>query len=353
MGCLIMPKACWCGNIELLPYSEDYNRCDACHTLVNRGDFDESICNVQDESNDLYGANYWEDYILKHAGIPTLYELHDLYLTDRCIYWLQILTKYLPPPASIVEIGCGMGQMLYLAKQAGFKGIGVEPSPKICDYAQRVFGVDLLCGTVDDIEGVYDAVLCMDLVEHIIDPIAFMQRVMQHSNSNSLLMIQTPFYNPDMDFNQMRIISPRFEKQMLRNQHIFIFSRQSIQMLLHQTGFSNIQFEPAVFGDDYDMFLVASMSPLVEHEQSYMLETLANQQPGGWLIRAMCEMHKMYRNVQEQLNDTQHKLNDTQHRLSATHDELLAVYNSRSWRITKPLRYACEMGRRMVQVIRR
>ena len=322
-----MSAKCWCGNQELLPYSEGYNRCDACFTLVNQRDFDESIYNVQNENTDLYGASYWEEHFLKLAKVPSMADLHDMYLSGRCLYWLKYLLKYVLPPASIAEIGCGLGQMPYLSKQAGFTQIGVELSPKICEYSRQIFEVDMLRGSVDDLVGEYDAILFLDLLEHIVDPVSFMSKIAQHSKPKTVLLIQTPCYNPDLTFEEMCNTSPNFKSLLVPEEHIFLFSRQSMQTLLNKSGFIHIQFEPAVFGDDYDMFLAASLSPLTEYSQENIQEALS-QYSGGWLVRAiyqvqkqLTEAHQHLTNSQQQLMESRQQTENTQILLTSTQQQ--------------------------------
>jgi len=303
---------------------------------VSHRDFDESIYDVKNEDVDLYGANYWEKHFLKLANVGTMDELHDLYLSNRCLYWLRYLLKYALPSASIAEIGSGLGQLQYLVKQAGFEQVGVELSPKVCDLARQSFDIDMRCGTIDSLDGIYDVILCMDLLEHLVNPAAFMQKVTQRTSLKSILILQTPCYNPDLTFQQMRQVCPRFEGLLISAEHIFLFSHKSIVSLLKKAGFSHIQFEPAVFGDDYDMFLIASMSQLVEREQADILDALATNKPGGWMVRTAYQMQQnaekqqgelqgQLSEVHQQLGTTQGQLSETQQQLSEAHQQLGAI----------------------------
>ena len=280
-----MPTKCWCGDTELLDYSTDYRICASCHTLVNIKEFSPDIYSVTDEQNDLYGINYWEEGFLELAGVSSLPELHNLYMSKRCSYWLQTLLSYVLPPASVAEIGCGLGQMPYMVKTAGFTQVGVELSPKVCEYARQTFDVEMVCGTVDDLSGKYDAILLLDLIEHLLDPIAFMESITKISKPETVLLIQTPCYNPDWNYDQM-LANSKFSDLLDSNQHIYLFSRLSMEKLLKQFGFCHISFERAYFGNNYDMFLVASQKPLRYYEYEEAMDAVTSQ-PKGWLLRTM------------------------------------------------------------------
>ena len=316
-----MPSKCWCGNSDLLTYSTDYNRCEACHTLVNSHSFTESIYDVKDESNDLYGISYWTKYFLQLADVSSLSDLHDVYLSDRCLYWLKYLLKYVLPPASVAEIGCGVGQMPYIVKQAGFQETGVELSPKVCEYAQQAFDINMLCGTIENLIGKYDAILFFDLIEHLLNPLDFMKSVSIKTHASSILIIQTPCYNPEYTIDEMRASSPRFEEQLLADQHIFIFSRVSMLKLLNRIGFTYFEFEPAIFGDDYDLFLIASKEELIENTDDAVNNSLAHSS-AGWLLRAMYVIQEKFNGSQDQLVDTSRELEVTQANLIASNQQL-------------------------------
>ena len=100
-------QKCWCGNEDFLPYSNDYNRCSYCNSLVAVRDFSQEIVDVQDEEEDLYGSNYWQKTMTKEAGVDTLEDIIELYLTGRAVYWLAYILKY-------VKLGGeGMGSRMW------------------------------------------------------------------------------------------------------------------------------------------------------------------------------------------------------------------------------------------------
>lgn len=107
---------CWCGNKDLKEYSADYYKCDKCHTLISKHNFQDTIYDVKNEEEDLYGKNYWEVTMTRAAEKNTLSEVGDLYLTGRVIYWLKNVLKYIKLGADIAEIGCGLGQLQYVLK---------------------------------------------------------------------------------------------------------------------------------------------------------------------------------------------------------------------------------------------
>jgi hypothetical protein len=263
-----------------------------------------------------------------------------------------------------------MGQMPLLTKHAGYRQVAFEISPQICAYGRETFDIDMVPGTIDDRDGMYDGILFMDLIEHILDPVSFLRSVARHCHDQTVLLLQTPRYNPDLDYEQMRRQGPRFEALLEPNEHIYLFSRQSIQTILKKCGFPNIQFEPAFFGDDYDLFLAASQTELSTYSQEKIADTLT-QPSSVWMIRAALKMDQDAKELisvahqalhdaglrekesqaaiqalQAAIQSLQAALNDANLRKQALQSDLLAMDSSLSWRITKPLRMISQALRR-------
>lgn len=86
--------------------------------------------------------------------------------------------------AQVLEVGCGAGATLHWLKQAGRAGrtVGVELSESAAAVARGRVD-ELLVGNAETLlpgpfaPASFDLVLCLDVLEHMIDPWAFMARV--------------------------------------------------------------------------------------------------------------------------------------------------------------------------------
>lgn len=97
----------------------------------------------------------------------------------------DVLTHIAGAPARILEIGCGTGAtMAELRKRGGVvSATGVELDPASAEVARGVFD-RLYVSTVeaapfeeDIAPGTLDAVLCLDVLEHLVDPWTVVRRV--------------------------------------------------------------------------------------------------------------------------------------------------------------------------------
>ena len=281
---------CWCGSRVNRKYSEHYYVCDKCCTLVSDVDFSDKIVHVENEDKDLYGKNYWEKMMCRLTGKNSLDEVIDYYLQERAIYWIQYLMKYRLPKAKVAEIGAGLGQLCYLLKQAGYEPYGFELSGEICAYAENTLKINMHRGDISAVSGQYDMIAAFDLLEHLVNPRDFVSQCARHLKEDGILCFQTPCYDPSLTYEEMKEKAPRFESLLTEFQHINLFSRNSMKKLLKESGFSYICFEPAVFGDDYDMFVFASRQPMKKNTDDEINRYL-NSAPRGRLIKSMITLY--------------------------------------------------------------
>lgn len=282
-------KQCWCGNSNLSEYSETYFVCDKCHTLVSKMEiaYDEEHIN---DDVDLYGKNYWEQQMLHTAHLKEKDDLIVLYLKERAMYWLKRFLPYmLPGTGTVLEVGCGLGQFSYLLKLCGYQEYALELSPHNCHYISEKLGIRIHCGGLKPLDQPVPAIVAFDVLEHIIEPDAFLAQVSQTLTDDGILMIQTPCYDPALNYEQMLESKSNFKNLLCEDEHVYLYSRESVCQLLKKHGFIHVEFMDAFFGNDYDMFFVASRKPIHHYSQAEIDRAL-ERQSAGWLIKAMMEL---------------------------------------------------------------
>lgn len=302
-------EKCWCGNCNLKEYSDDYYVCDECGTLVSKEIFSDSIYQVSDEEKDLYGKNYWMNTMLHEAGVEDVADLLDLYLNGRAVYWLQFALKYFKLGGTIAEVGCGLGQFAYLMKKSGFYPIVYELSEEICQYVRETMKIPVICGEMMEQEEKFDTIVAMDVFEHLIHPQEFLNTVLKNLKEDGKLCLQLPCYDPGLSFQEMVKEKPNFQKLLVRDQHVYLYSKDSIKKILLDSGFQYIQFEPAFFGDDYDMFLFASRTIIRPNEQK-AIDNLLDKIEDGLLIKAHLNLFDKKEQHEKELEEKEKIIQD-------------------------------------------
>jgi len=103
--------------------------------------------------------------------------------------------RHLPTtPGILVDIGCGNGQYLHIAKKLGWETWGVELDPKAAETA-RNSGAKIIMGGFPD-TGLpsqhFDVVTLSHVIEHVHNPIAALQEVFRVLKPGGQVWISTP-----------------------------------------------------------------------------------------------------------------------------------------------------------------
>jgi glycosyltransferase involved in cell wall biosynthesis/2-polyprenyl-3-methyl-5-hydroxy-6-metoxy-1,4-benzoquinol methylase len=272
--------ACWCGNSRLEKYSSDYQRCSACETLVLARMPAPDYLLVRDDSHDFYGRQYFTRMAQEH-GLPPLQERTRTDFPERCTFWLRTLLKYKLPPGNILELGCAHGGFVALMRWAGFDSTGLDVSPWLSEFARATFDVPVLVGPVESHDiaaGSLDAVVLMDVLEHLGDPVATLSRCLTLLKPEGIFFLQTPQYREGKTQQEMEEDNDPFLRMLKPDQHLYLFSKSSLTLLLKRLGVMCVSFEPAVFGF-YDMAAVAgrnALSTFSEDEVAKCLQSRAD-----------------------------------------------------------------------------
>ncbi|BDG05824.1 glycosyltransferase [Anaeromyxobacter oryzae] len=273
-------RSCWCGRGELAPYSETYRLCRGCKTLVATR-ISAGQTRVSDEEKDLYGLNYFVDHA-RALGHPDVFQRTRLDLSERCVYWLEALLRRRPPPARTLELGAASGAFVALLATAGYDATGLDLSPAVTELARTTFDVPILTGPLEEqrlAPGSLDVLILMDVLEHLPDPERTLAEAARVLRPDGLLLVQTPRFEPDLSFEQMRERQPAFVDQLKPDEHLFLLSRESATELMARAGFAHVLFEPAIFSE-YDMFFVASRAPIPEVPEDAWRGALRRSRPG-------------------------------------------------------------------------
>jgi 2-polyprenyl-3-methyl-5-hydroxy-6-metoxy-1,4-benzoquinol methylase len=101
---------------------------------------------------------------------------------------------------SLLDIGCAGGTFLDEARQAGHGPLhGIELNQKMADHARHHYGLDIVCRRVEEIPANQwtrlDAVVLMDTLEHISEPLALLKKISAWLRPGGQLLIRGPMSN--------------------------------------------------------------------------------------------------------------------------------------------------------------
>jgi len=185
--------------------------------------FNDSSLEVQNKQDDFFTRRY--DFIF-----------------ERCKKLFQKDLK----GETVWDIGCGYGLALKYFLDKGLKAFGNEPSREGCEHA-RFLGASVTQTGIEEIvasdTGRFGIVLCLDVLEHLRDPVASLLKVRENlMNEESILVIDVPnefntfqvVANDEFDLKEWWVSPPR---------HLNYFSASSLTNTLEKCGFEVLALE--------------------------------------------------------------------------------------------------------------
>ncbi len=244
---------CWCGADDRDDLRSDYAQCQACSTVIYTEPYDRAAY-ASGEAGSFYDDRYWSQHVPEVLGLPRLEQRARADLPERAVFQLEKVLRYLAPGARILELGCGAGSLTYLLQQAGFIAQGLELGPSAIELARSRFGLEMVRGPLEVLptEGRFDAIVAIDVLEHLPDPLATMTNCVQRLEDDGLLFLQTPCYRGEgADWHML-----------LPREHLFLFTPSSVERLLDAVGCRSVTVEDSLF--PHDMWVVASPQQMLE-----------------------------------------------------------------------------------------
>ncbi len=155
--------------------------CDACGTLYKRpDDLDLSV-----------GTLYLNGY-------ETQFDVESVAAAEaEMIGILKEIAELHGKTGRILDIGCGPGHFLRLARQVGFDPYGVEINPVLAEKSRATVGAHIFVGSdalaqVEASNLRFDVVSILDLIEHVQDPLDLMRSVRRVLAPGGLVAVFTP-----------------------------------------------------------------------------------------------------------------------------------------------------------------
>ncbi len=180
---------------------------------------------------DAIAAGYEEavdrDYLTEEHGRRQMFE-----------WVLGRIEGYRIPGRRLLEIGASVGVFLSVAGERGWEAAGIEPSVWAVEHGRERFGVDLRRGTVETLEvepRSADAVVMLDVLEHLPDPMDVLRRMRGAVSDDGLLALST--VNVEGLHGRVRGSAwPWFIRA-----HLHYFRPRTLSRMLADTGFEIVE----------------------------------------------------------------------------------------------------------------
>lgn len=161
--------------------------------------------------------------------------------------------RHMPTPGRLLDIGCGNGRLLHVARRAGWEVEGIELSPETAERVGRTLGVPVVAADFlemtlgPDTRGRYDLVCLRHVLEHLPDSKLAMQRIRALLAPGGKALLEMP----NIEAWDKRLKRALVERGLHRRRyapdflpgHCNEFSRRSFAYLARATGFRVLRWE--------------------------------------------------------------------------------------------------------------
>ncbi len=157
---------------------------------------------------------------------------------DHVDQWLTDRSREI----SLLELGCGEGNLLVEAERRGYRVTGIEHSLRAAAHAQarlqkgRVLHGELADQSLPDES--FDVCVLVDAIERLRDPRATLRMLWQKLRPNGLIFIATP----SRESWTARLMGSYWTES--KTERLSYFNRRTLETLLWQVGFENLSATP-------------------------------------------------------------------------------------------------------------
>ncbi|MHB8843602.1 MAG: class I SAM-dependent methyltransferase [Nitrospirota bacterium] len=278
----------------------------------------------------LYRCGDCGSHFYKPFQFPT-YESSDGYSTYAAKYYVEqeagfeslispLASVDIARGASYLEVGCGFGFAVSFARNVlGCDAVGVEPS-KIGKMGGTVLGEKIFCDYLENVSDLagkkFDIVYSAQTVEHVPDPVAFLDLLIRYLSPKGILILATP--NAE-SVSRQTLAGPLLET-LAPGFHYSVFNPRAMEEVLKRCGLEHIVIQKP----QNQMIVWASRQPIMvcdswELVSDRMIEYLnmVKSSPNPWVVCGA--LQRLFRT---QVNRSQYDLADQ------TYEQLRTVLKS-------------------------
>ena len=213
---------------------------------------------------------YSDDYFLQWYTSEKKREFsknffRNLFYKNNLLY--SISQKMNKPDCRILDIGCGMGFFLEVAREWRCKVFGVEISRYATKHCRENLNLDVHHGTLETADfpiEYFDVITAFDVIEHLKKLSDFLSLVNKILKKDGVFIILVPNYD-SIVFQLDRIIHG-IKKTSLPNvpEHLTYFTMDSLKRLLQKHGFRVKYISSTDANDEYERLKIrGSLSAII------------------------------------------------------------------------------------------
>lgn len=221
----------------------DYVKCEKCTMIYPNPVFKESSLK--------------EFYQIVDSGQAKITESESDFYTEIYSKGLSATTKYVKG-GKLLDVGCGSGFFLDIAKKKKWATTGVELSPTDVTIA-RSHGHEIYTDLIEDItfKEKFDVITLWDVFEHIVEGHPYLKRLSKLLTKDGVIFMQIP-NSGSLAARIMREKCNMFHTLG----HVSLYNPQTIELMAQKSGFKIVHMETVISE-------IAVMNNFLNYEHPY------------------------------------------------------------------------------------
>jgi len=242
-------KICGANNSKVKYYLKKFNvvKCYACSTVFL--DFKNKVM----DPREVYSPNYYKErneHYLKNIIIDPIHGPENPSIIDFR-EGLKLIESF-KHPGRLLDVGCGMGIFLSMAKERGWDVFGVDISDYATGFARERFGINCFVGRLKNAnfpDNYFDVIALWDVIEHFESPLEELEEVRRILADDGIIFFDTPNVESLMRLIAhwiYKVTGGLFKyplKKLYHQFHLYYFSTKTLKMLLDKSGFEIIEMK--------------------------------------------------------------------------------------------------------------
>ena len=169
-------------------------------------------------------------------------------LDEAAVAWALASVELAGKSAHVLDLGCGDGRVTALLARAGAEATGVDPSEVALERARArhpdlEFRTTAADGTLPFADGVFDVVVCLNVLEHVADTQRLMSEARRVLPAGGRIAIAVPHHGR---LQSLWIAVASFERHHdPLEPTLRFYTQRSLAALLEQFGYGEVELAAA------------------------------------------------------------------------------------------------------------
>lgn len=192
---------------------------------------------TEEEERIFYEQEYGVIYSEEKGTSPK--DLFNARLSDARAYY-ELVKDYINENNDCLEVGCASGYFLATIRDKVKSVTGFETHTELKRYCKDI-GINMVDSLEDCRDGQFDRIFMFFLLEHLGDPIGYLNKLNRVLKKDGYIAIEIP--NVDDALLTLYDI-PKFVEFYFTPAHQFYYSKKTLTDLLRKAGFSEFDVKP-------------------------------------------------------------------------------------------------------------